>query len=92
MNRLTSTLKKYNACLETETFMIKHISKRLNNIFNQNPLWLGFNGKKKQQYLPSKSYHGCIQRLVKVVLLKYSCAEKSPGDVLMQRSGAQLGF
>lgn len=44
MNRLTSTLKKYNACLETETIMIKHISKRLNNIFNQNPLWLGFNG------------------------------------------------
>lgn len=57
MNRLTSTLKKYNACLETETFMIKHISKRLNNIFNQNPLWLGFNGKKKNN-------NTCLQRVI----------------------------
>lgn len=39
--------------------------------------------------ITSKSYHECIQSLVKVVLLKYLCPEKSPGDVLMQRSGVQ---
>lgn len=44
MNRLTGTLKKCNTCLETENFMIKHISKRLNYIFKQKPPWLGFNG------------------------------------------------